>query len=64
MNMGEPTIRDEEDRLLPGKLGEIEALLQSARGAGPAVGERAVLEQISRIISRADGGQTYQKPLG
>jgi len=57
------TFRTVELPALPGRLGEIDALLRAARSSGGASGERAVLDEISRIIARS-GGETYQKPLG
>jgi len=63
MSTREQTIRTQELPALPGKLGEIEALLQAARSLGGTSGERAVLDEISRIIARSSG-DIYQKPLG
>ncbi|ANF54010.1 hypothetical protein NI454_08410 [Brevundimonas diminuta] len=63
MSAREQTIRTQELPALPGKLGEIEALLQAARSLGGTSGEQAVLDEISRIIARSSG-DIYQKPLG
>ncbi len=64
MSMHDQTFRTVELPTLPGKLGEIDALLQAARSSGTTGGERAVLDEISRIIARSAEGEIYQKPLG
>lgn len=64
MSMHDQAFRTVELPALPGKLGEIDALLQAARSSGTATGERAVLKEIARIIDRSSGGDIYQKPLG
>ncbi len=64
MSMHDQTFRTVELPTLPGKLGEIDALLQAARSSGAASGERAVLDEIFRIIARSSEGEIYQKPLG
>jgi hypothetical protein len=64
MSMHDQTFRAVELPALPGKLGEIDALLQAARSSGALNGERAVLREISRIINRSPGRDIYQKPLG
>ena len=53
MSMHDQTFRTVELPALPGKLGEIDALLQAARSSGTTGGERAVLDEISRIIARS-----------
>ncbi len=64
MSMHDQAFRTVELPALPGKLGEIDALLQAARSSGAAAGERVVLQQIALIIDRSSGGHIYQKPLG
>lgn len=64
MTMHDQTFRAVELPALPGKLGEIDVLLQAARSSGVLNGERAVLREISRIINRSPGRDIYQKPLG
>ena len=64
MGMHDQAFRTVELPALPGKLGEIDALLQAARSSGATAGERVVLQQIARIIDRSSGGHIYQKPLG
>lgn len=63
MSMHDQTFRTVELPALTGQLGEIDALLHAAK-SGAAGGERAVLEEIARIIDRSSGGDIYQKPLG
>ena len=64
MSMHDQAFRAVELPTLPGKLGEIDALLQAARSSGAVIGERAVLREISRIIDRSPDRDIYQKPLG
>lgn len=64
MSIHDQAFRTVELPALPGKLGEIEDLLQAARLSGAVNSERAVLNEIARIIGRSSGGDIYQKPLG
>ena len=64
MSIHNQAFRTVELPALPGKLGEIDDLLQAARLSGAVNSERAVLNEIARIIGRSSGGDIYQKPLG
>ena len=64
MSIHDQAFRAVELPELPGTLREIDALLQAARSSGAVNSERAVLNQIARIIGRSAGGDIYQKPLG
>ena len=64
MSMHDQAFRTVELPALPGKLGEIDALLQATSASGAVISERAVLNKIARIIDRSSGGDIYQKPLG
>lgn len=64
MSIHDQAFRTVELPALPGKLGEIDDLLQAARLSGAVNSERAVLNEIARIIGRSSGGDIYQKPLG
>ncbi len=64
MSMHDQAFRTVELPALPGKLGEIDALLQAASASGAVISERAVLNEIARIIDRSSGRDIYQKPLG
>lgn len=60
MSMHDQAFRTVELPALPGKLGEIDALLQAARSSGTATGERAVLKEIARNIDRSSGGTSIR----
>jgi len=64
MSIHDQAFRTVELPALSGRLGEIDALLQAAKLSGAVDSERAVLNEIARIIGRSSGGDIYQKPLG
>ncbi|MFZ4165371.1 hypothetical protein [Brevundimonas sp. NPDC058933] len=64
MSIHDQAFRAVELPELPGKLREIDDLLQATRSSGAVNSERAVLNEIARIIGGSSGGDVYQKPLG
>lgn len=65
MGMVDQVIRTVAAEPLPGKLGEIERILDRARDG--VLSENAALEAVAEVVEAAQRGSTattYQKPLG